>query len=337
MNSDELKKYIINNNLIKNILESIGCHSFINGKDLRAALPNEDDNTKISLNTETLFIRIFTKGESIKGSIFDLIMYIDNCTFSEAYNKCCNLIGIDNHFDIKKKKSNPLDFYKKIKIFKTYIPNQTYYDLSILNRFSKIPHIDLIHNDGIISQEHINKYYIMFDERTDRIIFPHFKYNDNNLIAGIIGRTINKAYKELKIPKYLNLLDTDYEKKYNLYGLSHNLKYIKKYNIVIVFEAEKSVIKADMFKYPIGVSVGCHEISEFQMQLLISLNVEIVIAFDKDVEDTHILNECKKIYPYRKVSYIKDKYNLLNEKDSPVDRGYKKWEYLFKNKIIYKA
>lgn len=338
MDAKSLREYIIENNLIMDLLEKVGCHSFMqHTQDIRCALPHDDDNSKVSVNPETLAIRIFTKGESVYGNIYNLIMYINNCEFGVAYKICCDLLNINSNYTKVIKKKSPIDFYKRIKIIKDDIPQQQYYPLSILDRYNKYPHIDLIKKDALISQDILNKYYVMFDERTDRIIFPHLKYDDKTKVAGVIGRTINKSYKELKIPKYLSLLDTDYEKMYNLYGLSLNIKYIKERNIVIVFEAEKSVMKADMFGYPIGVAVGCHEISNFQKKLLISLDVEICIAFDKDVELEHIFNICKELNYFRKVSYIQDKWNLLKEKDAPVDRGYKKWNYLFKNRIIYKG
>ena len=128
----------------------------------------------------------------------------------------------------------------------------------------------------------------------------------------------------------MSLLPTEYIKTQNLYALNLNKQYILENGIVIVVESEKSVMKLDMYGFPYAVSVGCHNISDFQKKLLISLRCEVVIAFDKDVEEEHILETCKQFSKYTKVSYIKDEYNLLKEKDSPVDRGYKKWCILLK-------
>lgn len=340
MNAKEIKKYIYEKNLIKELLEKIGCHSFLpnnNKNELRCALPNEEDNTKVSVFlTEELNVRVFTKGGTIYGSIFDLVMHIYNVSFVDACRKCANLMGLSSNLSKEiYKKESPLSFFKNVKKRREKNePQQNTYELSILNKYSKTPHIELIRKDGIL-YDVIEKYHVMFDERSDRIVFPHFKYDDKNKIVGIIGRTVNKAYKELGIPKYFSMEGIKYEKSKNLYGLSHNIDEIKKRGICVVFEAEKSVMKIDMFKDPIGVSVGCHELSSFQVKLLISLNVEIVIAFDKGVDEQHILDTCKKLSKYRKVSYIKDKWGLLKEKDSPADRGYKVWRYLFRNRIQY--
>lgn len=339
MDYKELIDFIIKNNLGEYVLQKLGCHSFIvsnkvYSSEIRAALPDDDDNTKISINLSTLKVRVFTKKESVYGNIYNLIMYILNCSFSEAVKWCSDVLNISHSYT--KKRVDHISFYKKIKKYSDIkTGNQLYYDKSILNNYIDIVHIDLIKNDGIISLDIIKKYEIKFDDRTDRIIFPHFKYDDKTLVAGVIGRTVNRAYKELKMPKYLSLLPTEYLKQQNLYGFSHNIDNIKKFGIIIVFEAEKSVLKLDMFGLPVGVSVGCHEISKFQKQLLISLNVEICIAFDTDVDSEHIKNTCKDLSYFSKVSYIKDDWSLLKEKDSPVDRGYKKWNFLFKHRKIF--
>ena len=94
-------------------------------------------------------------------------------------------------------------------------------------------------------------------------------------------------------------------------------------------------MKLDMYGLPIGVAVGCHDISDFQRKLLISLGVEICICFDKDVDEEHIKKMCLSMNRYRNVSYTKDIENLLNEKDSPVDKGRKVWDILFEKRIKF--
>lgn len=330
MDAKELKKYIIENNLLQTLIEKIGCHSFVPyDKEYRCALPNDNDNSKVSIfKNKELSVRIFTKGETIYGSIFDLVMFIDSCSFAEALRKCGNLIGVNTNIQINKNKVDHLRFFKKIKNHKEKLDELTKYDKSLLCKYSSIPHIELI-KDGILFDV-IDKYSIMFDERSDRIVFPHFLYSNKDKIVGLIGRTINPAYKELNIPKYFPVDGYKYEKSKNLYGLSHTKEDIEKNGFVIVYESEKSILKSDMYKVPCCVAVGSHEISDFQKKLLISLNVEIIIAFDKDVEKDHIHNIVNELNKFRKVSFIEDKWELLKSKDSPVDRGYKKFHYLLK-------
>ncbi|MED3792486.1 hypothetical protein P4571_08515 [Niallia alba] len=330
MDAKELKKYIIENKLIIDVLEKLGCHSFVNySKELRCALPGDNDNSKVSV-FDDLSVRVFTKGETIYGSIYDLIMFINKSSFVEALKTCNLVLGLKYSTINKEKSIDHLEFFKKIKKKKNNSELETY-EISLLDRYSDIPHIDLIRKDGIM-QDIIDKYHIKFDDKSNRIVFPHFIHNDKSKIVGLVGRTVNPAYESLKIPKYFPVDGYKYEKSKNLYGLSHNLENIKKDGLVIVFESEKSVLKSDMFKMPYGVSVGSHDISEFQKKLLISLNVEIVIAFDKDVEKSHVERLVRDMSRFRKVSFIEDKWKLLKEKDCCVDRGYKRFHYLIRHR-----
>ena len=71
------------------------------------------------------------------------------------------------------------------------------------------------------------------------------------------------------------------------------------------------------------VAVGCHSISENQINLL-KFNVDMVtIMFDKDVAEDEVKEQCKKIKDKLgiKVYYCIDSKDLLNEKESVTDRG----------------
>ena len=61
----------------------------------------------------------------------------------------------------------------------------------------------------------------------------------------------------------------------------------------------------------------------------------IIIAFDKDVEEEHLIATCERFAKFSNVSYIFDKWNLLDEKDSPVDKGYKRWKFLYEHRVHY--
>jgi DNA primase len=101
--------------------------------------------------------------------------------------------------------------------------------------------------------------------------------------------------------------------------------------------------------------VGGHEISDVQVQILmrhLPTDVEIVIAFDKDVinmkdkqGNTHdkdgnllgemyLINQAKKFSKYRKASFIWDDKDLLEEKDSPIDKGYKVFHQLLEERRV---
>ena len=79
-----------------------------------------------------------------------------------------------------------------------------------------------------------------------------------------------------------------------------------------------------------------HSISDEQVRIIIGIDVrEIVIAMDKDIDIEEIWHMCEKFYGIRKVSYIYDKYDLLNKKDSPADADNKIYNFLFQYRNVY--
>ena len=67
------------------------------------------------------------------------------------------------------------------------------------------------------------------------------------------------------------------------------------------------------------------------MRLLIKLGVNVVFALDKGIdifEDKHIM----RMKPFTAVGYINDRWGLLDDKDSPVDKGKDVFVELYKKK-----
>ena len=346
MNAKELKKYICDNELVVTILEHINMHHIntLNPRFITCGMNDGDraNSTTVFHKDEYLGVNAYTRnikseGQTSQADLINLTAYALNMEYISAKNYLIGFLGLENSGSSRT--ADPISFFRK-SIRKAKRENQrkeqVYYNVDILNNYLDLPHIDLIRKDSLIDLNILKKYHVMFDPRSERIVFPHFKYDDDSIILGLVGRTTNPSFKELNINKYMSLLSTRYDKTLNLYALCWNEKYIKKHKKVIVFEAEKSVMKADMYGLPIGVSVGCHDISEFQKKLLLSLNCEeIIIAFDKDVEEEHLIAQCEKFSKFVNVSYIIDKWNLLDEKDSPVDKGYKRWKFLYEHRVRY--
>ena len=117
---------------------------------------------------------------------------------------------------------------------------------------------------------------------------------------------------------------------------------------VIVFEGEKSpLLYESYFGMENDISVACcgSNLSSYQVKLLLDLGVEeIIIAFDKqfkelgDEEHKGWVKKLKDInnkYSKQvKISFMFDKWGLLNYKDSPIDAGPEKFLELFKKRII---
>lgn len=135
------------------------------------------------------------------------------------------------------------------------------------------------------------------------------------------------------IKKYF--ITPHYQKSLNLYGLYENYDSIQKAGYVVVAESEKSVLKRDSLCDSTVVALSGHTISAEQIRILIGLNVEIIIALDNDIQLQEIRFICEKFYRIRPVSYIKDNYELLGEKDSPMDGENKIYKYLLEHRTKY--
>lgn len=335
MNIYDIKKYIFEKELVPLVLETIGMHNlYNNGKYISCAYPDGDNkNGCIVYLSEFLNVTSYTReidGKFQNIDIVDLVNYV--CKFNNlhlAINKIkeiCNISYIQA--ENKKKIDYGNSIFKKKKSNKDNV-SMNIYSKEILNKYYDSPHINLFY-EGILPKT-IKYFDIKFDVKTDRIVFPHFNLSNKNEILSLIGRTVNPFYKELNKPKYLTILGVGYKKTSNLYGLAHNIENIKKEKKVILFEGEKSVLKSWQMGYKIGLSVGCHSISKEQIKILLSLNIEeVIISFDKDVALENIIKEIELLKIYFKVTVIYDKYNLLDEKDSPVDKGKKVFDILYK-------
>ena len=176
------------------------------------------------------------------------------------------------------------------------------------------------------------KFGLAYSYRRKRVIIPHRYWMTGELI-GINARTTVSNYEELGIRKYY--LTEGMNKSINLYGLYENYNEIQKAGYVVVYESEKSVLKRDSLNDPTGVALSGHTLSDEQAAILIGLNVEIIIALDKDVPIEEVRHVCEKFRNIRNVSYIYDQWDLLEDKQSPADASNKVYNFLFKYRSKY--
>jgi DNA primase len=355
MNAQQFKDYLIEDlERIEKVLEEVGCHRIWRaGDEIRSATPTGTNHTAVSVNTETLFCRVYQEGETWRGDLISLVGYFRKEEFKVSFRFLKSLFGLSGKF-VKDNKIDPLAQFKSIRKKNRIITNISEleipkFGMEALSEFVLLPHKKLFY-EGITTQTQ-EKFKVGYDPTNDRIIFPHFNYDDPNAVVGITGRTLRseEEQKQFNVPKYFNYIK-GYKKMYNLYGFSHNIDFIIRDNLLIVFEAEKSVQKESSMtrNEGHGVSTGGHELSSIQAQIILQntpADVEVVIAYDKDVmtmkdEDgkdigeEFLLNACNLFSRYRKTSYIWDAHNILGSHDSPVDKGVKIFNYLLKYRKI---
>ena len=349
----ELKNFIFENNKIEMILQEIGCHKikYHTHKDYYSCANIDGDNpTAIRIkNNEYLNCDNYTRQNDIlfqsdKADIISLTQYNlkireKKYKFIDALRELHKILNLD--FSIKstdnsdsEDKIDPLYIFKKIKqTYKNDVSNLEFevLDESVLNDFSPNIHITWFKEEGIMPWTS-KKFGIGYSYSKKRNVIP-LRYWATGELLGFNMRTVIENYDLFDIPKYF--ITPDYPKQNNLFGLYENYDTIQKAKYVVVYEAEKSVLKRDSRCDSTGVAVSGHIISDEQVRILIGLNVDIIIGFDKDICLDEIRMNCDKFYGIRPVYYIYDKYDLLKEKDSPADACNKIYEYLFKHKILY--
>ncbi|MCE5220227.1 MAG: DNA primase [Clostridium sp.] len=343
MTATELIEYIQNNNLIKIVLDDLGCHDLREySTELRCGLPGHKNKTSIAIKRDTLKVKIFqSDGDIIRGNLLTLIMTIKSISFVDANKYLHKLFGLKYQYKKHKQtkeeanKEDPLEIFKKIKRKRNCVNTNDIeiYDSTIIEEYEPVLFIDWVKEDGIMEFTR-KRFNIGYSYKHKRIVIPvrHWSGEDDDYI-GIIGRTTVKNYDLLDIPKYYPL--KPYLKSLNIYGLQENYQGIQEANMVIVAESEKSTLKRHSRLDETVVAIGSHSLSEEQIKILIGLNVEIVIAMDQGIDINYIRSMCERFYGIRQISYIFDKWELLKDKEAPMDKPNKIYQFLLKHRIDY--
>ena len=354
-----LNRLLINHeDYIIKILEGLGCHSFNykttqTGKELRFALPEHKNSTSGVCKLDNLYCKSYTPDFDYSGFLIGFVKYIKKIPMEDALIWICHTTGID--IEALEPMFPDMVFQNPIGdfIIQTAKKIKKPYDVSELQAFGLEnekyifkPHKTLFEEGiGIKVQE---KFKIGYDLWSKRILFPHRKWNGNgDEFVGIIGRTTNPFWELLGIPKYFPL--KSYLKRKNLYGLWENLRERKPENLseiqdftyrtikdshyIVIYEAEKSVLKRATWNDFTGVALMGHELQLEQAQIIDQLDDvwEVVFALDKDVPKEKVLKMCKMIKT-KKVSYIIDEKGVLGPTDSPADNPIQFWDLFLHRK-----
>lgn len=266
-----------------------------------------------------------------KGNLINWLMEYEDLSFQDAVQKVINLTGEDiNKYYIPES----LKFYKTLNNLQKEKENISV-DRQILdieqdyNQKFKDEIPDEWIEEGI-SREELKKYKIRIDPISNRIVYPVYS-NDDELIS-VKGRTRFKNYKDLKIMKYMlfhKIGVLDY-----FQGMQQAREFIKQSDEVIIFEGIKSVMKADQWGFHNVVSAETSSLSDQQIALLIKMQIKnVVIAFDKDVNIQKVRGCVGLLNRFANCYAVIDKCKLLDEKDSPCDKGEDVWRTLYERRI----
>lgn len=169
---------------------------------------------------------------------------------------------------------------------------------------------------------------VRFDSFSNRIVYPI--HNIDGQIINVCGRTLDPDFKQKGMRKYtylqqLGTLDT-------MYGFHWASESILDSGEILIFEGAKSVMKCKTWGIHNAVALLTSHLNPHQLHLLIRMGnlnrVRIVFALDADVDimsDKHIVSLAR----YARVEWVRNRDNLLPEKDSPVDQGLDVFHHLY--------
>lgn len=346
MDAEEIKNIILDNigSIIK-ILEDLGMHHIqLRNNYYIFGLPDGDNPTSTTLYLDNLGVKAYTREQERITDIIDLVQYVQTINKTVKMPSCWTAtvwlykeLGIENSSSLNNYKSkiynSPFAKLKKeIKeIMEDYKTDETVDILQpMLEEITLKAYLDWdnteFYKDNIAWNTQA-EFELGLDVFSHRITIPI--RDELGRLIGIKGRRVWDTIDEDN-PKYLYLKKC--KKSEILFELDKTLTYIKQKDEVIICESEKGVMQLWSYGFKNAVAIGCHNISETQLKKIIRLNVNnVVIAFDKDVTKNILLEEYKKLCDFANVTCIVDIYNLLDEKESPMDSP-EKWNILYKSR-----
>lgn len=300
------------------------------GNDYWAHCPLHTDLTpSLSFTPAKNSYYCFSCGKS--GGIIGYLIDFEKMKFEDAVEKAAKLANLDLS---KMCHSKTITFLKKLRAL-AMKPKSAYehriLDDSELDKYQIEPVKEWL--DEGIEQDVMDLFGVRVDTWQNRIIYPVYDICGN--LINIKARTRYKNYKQMKIPKYINYFQVGVMDYFQ--GLNTTLKYVLDANEIIIFESVKSVMKAYGWGYKNCASAEKHTLTKEQIDLLVKLRVNIVFAYDCDVDyrSSDVRQDIDKLKRVTNVFVIEDRKKLLGGKETknaPVDCGKEIWETLYSQK-----
>lgn len=281
----------------------------------------------------------FRCGESF--DIFEIFKKVLHISLNDVVKKICEKLNIDvKNVD----ECNSLcDNWAELRRF---LPNAEpepdkllTYDKSILSLFDHLYPQEWL--DYGISTDILDKFDIGWYARQACISIPVVF---NGQLVGVRGRYTRE--QDVAKGKYRPICTLDgtvlkFPSSACLYGYDQNKTAIEKSRQVVLFESEKSVLKAPSYNIDNALAVFGSNISKQHIQLLLELGVnDVVLAFDSDYKQVgddefkffvvKMKKLAAKLKPFFNCSivYNNQGYNMYkcNMMDIPYEQAMKLWE-----------
>lgn len=271
------------------------------------------------------------------ADIFGMVQKIRGGTFPQAVDYICSTLGISAaEVDIRQ----DVDNWQRD--LRRWLPNAdidgptelTTYDPAILSAFDHLYPTEWLEYG--ITRDSMDKFNIGWYARQACISIPVVQ---NGQLVGVRGRYTRQ--QDIIKGKYrpLSLLDgtvLKFPSSGCLYGYDQNKAAIEKCRQVLLFESEKSILKADSWNIHNALAVFGSNISKRHIEMLLALGVnDVVLCFDSDYKQvgdddfqffvTKMRKLASKLTPYFSTSIVYNNQGYdaykCNIMDLPYDKA----------------
>ena len=302
------------------------------GDEWFALSPFTNEKTpSFSVDTNKQVFYDFSSGKS--GNLLDFIKQYNGCGTRQAFDILKQFAGLtDDEFNnpVRTTVSEIARRYAN-KQPKEYQPRGDYFltNQNIMDTYEwNEDKLQLWVDEGI-SLDTMKFFGVKYDPVTDRIVYPI--RNIDGIIENVGGRTLDPNYKDKGIRKYSYLYN--WQNGVPLTCAFENLCYCEEKGEIIIFEGVKSVFLAHSFVVDNTACCLTSHLNQWQLKTLVRLGLNVVFAFDQGV-NVYSDKNIKTLSRYCKVYYI-DGSDVLDDKDSPVDKGKENFLMLLDRKVKY--
>lgn len=333
MDIRDLKEEILNRDLLPDILAELGCHHIRDKGDYYTCGNRDGDNPSsiVIYKNEYIGCTNYTRQITKNGrsaDIFDLVAYVEDCSFAEAMKFVCGVAGLD-YYGEKEDIPESLQILKLLK--EMSLGNENEDDSQVRPIPEQIllyymPYPNKMFEDDGISLDVQREFEISYDPQSNYITIP---IRDSlGTLCGVKGRYFGEP--DEYHTKYVYIEKCN--KSHILYGYWQNREYIKNSKFIFVVESEKAVQQLATIGVRNAVSTGGKTISKNQIELITRTGCTPVFAYDQDVQEDELQEIASMFMSGIDVYAIIDRDGILNEKESPSDSA-DKWHQLSKNNI----
>jgi DNA primase len=333
MDIRDLKEEILNRDLLTDILSEIGCHHIQDRGDYIQCGNKDGDNPRsiVVYKNEYISCINYTRQITKNGrtaDIFDLIAYVEDCSFAEAMKFVCGVAGIDYYGE----REDLPESLQILRMLKDMAINDGEEDdcpvkpipEKILSYY--LPYGNRLFEDDNISLEVQKEFEIGYCPCTNYITIP---IRDSlGTLVGVKGRYFGEPDELHSKYTYIERCN----KGKILYGYWQNKDYIKNNKCVYIVESEKAVQQLASMGIRCCVATGGKTISKYQIEEITRTGCNPILALDKDVDEEELQNIASMFMNGVSVYAIIDRDNILDEKESPSDDA-EKWLHLVRNNI----